>query len=209
MKVICTKCRKDYDFSAKWFKRNNPEVFICRICKIKKTTQSENFRKTASDRSKEVLSDENIKNRMSQIATLNNLRNSDKISQSLKEHFSNDGNKQKVKDSVKRKWQDPEYAKSVSDGIKKKWKEPDYRGKVLGSRANIRKKSSNLTKKLDDLNLLYEKNFCVGIYEFELLINGIYLYDNHLNLEKKLFIEHYFSKFKYINDLAEVETLES
>lgn len=201
MQVVCIKCGKTYIFSNRWFKTNNPDKFICRSCKIKNTTRSKEFRRNAKENSINKLSDVNIKNKLSQIAILNNLKNADKISKSLKHYYSSNANKNKLSKLIKDRWQNEEYRSKISNSMMKKWKDPVYRGNILGSRTCVNNKNKHIIKKLNDKNITYIVGFCLGSYEFELLINNIYLYDTKIIEEKRIFIEHYFSDYDYIDNI--------
>jgi hypothetical protein len=205
MKIKCTKCNKEYEFSDKWFKKHDPSKFICRICKIKKTTQSKEFRQKSSEKSKKALSNKNIKDKMSQIATLNNIKNSDKISKSLKKFYSEKKNIEKLKHTIKNRWKNDNYKQKVSNKIEEKWKNPLYRGKILGSRTHLYDKKQIIIERLKYLGYNYKENFSLMIYKFEFLINGIYLYDQKINEEKKIFVNHHFKKYVYIDNLDDIK----
>lgn len=208
-KVTCNKCGREFEFQELWFKKNNKEEFVCRNCKIRIRTQSDTFKRKQSARSKVALSDPNIKERMSQRATLSNIKNADKISKSVKKHYEDYDNLQKAKKRSQERWQDPEYRKTVSNGLKEKWQDPEYRGKVLGSRAHYKKRNSKLEQDLSKKGLKFIPNYTISHYEFDAFINGKYLYDKQPSNEKRLFIEHYFTDLVYISDLELALKLES
>lgn len=203
MRIYCNRCIEPYVFSEKWFKKNDPQTFICRKCKIKETTRSAEFRSKASLKSKNKLSDPNIKARMSQLASLNNIKNAEKISESLKKYYKLPDNRKKVSIKSLNNWKNPKYVQSVSDGLSKKWEDPTYRGKVLGSREHV--KPQKLSKQLHWLKLEHEANFILAAYVFDALIMGKYLYDEQPSNEKRLFVEHYYKEYIYINDLNEIQ----
>jgi hypothetical protein len=176
--VKCIICQTTYKFNDRWFERNSADNYICRICKIKKTTRSKEFRKESQKRSKEKLSSPNIKSRMSQKAIINNIKNSEKISESLKKYFENQENKEKI-----------------SEEIKNRWKNPEYKGKIIGSRIKF------LNKKIKGLNIEHQCDFTIGQYTFDAFINEKYLYDSKYSKEKALFVEHNLTNIEYINDL--------
>lgn len=208
-KVQCNKCFNDYEFKEQWFLKHNPDTFVCRKCKIRIKTQSNTYRKKQSVKSKAVLSDPNIKARMSQRATLNNIQNADKISQGVKRHYQDHDNLQKAKKRSREQWQNKDYRKLVSDGLKKKWRDPEYRGKILGSRTHLHKHNAKLEQLLTDLGYEFELGFIIAAYEFEALIEGKYLFDEEISNEKKMFIEHYFKNYTYTNNLDLIRRLES
>lgn len=197
--VICIECHTEYKFGEKWFDKHDIKTFVCRTCKIKKTTKSNNFRKQASIKSKEILSDHNIKSRMSQIATINNIKNSEKISESLKTLFKNQKLKDQLGKEIKNRWKNPNYRNKICNSIKLKWTDPNYRGRVLGSRVKLNKKS--LKNQYDNCI----DNFNVGAYTFDAFINEKYLYDKKFSKEKALYIEHNFVNLIYINDLNQIK----
>ena len=210
MQVTCIECKTIYKFSNRWFKTNNPSEFICRKCKIIKTTRSKKFKEESSTRSKQKLSQQHTKSIMSQRAILSNIKNSDKISKSLREYYKNTKNKNKISENVKALWKNEQYISLIKEAIRQKWKDPIYRGNVLGSRVRITKKNKSLIKKLNDLNYKYTLNYFIGTTKFDVLINNKYLYDIEHNKSKKLFINHYFNeKYEYINDLTEVLKFEN
>lgn len=196
--ATCIKCKTDYEFGEKWFDKHDVKLFVCRICKIKKTTRKNNFRKQSSIRSKEILSNNNIKSRMSQIAIMNNIKNSEKISKSIKDLFKNPTTIDKLKKEIKNRWKNEEYKTKISKAIKLKWTDPNYRGKILGSRMKINK---NSLKNMFDECI---ENFNIGVYKFDAFINDKYLYDKKFSKEKDIFVKHNLINLKYINDLEEV-----
>jgi len=199
--ILCNKCQAKYEFKEAWFKKNDPDKFICRNCKIKIKTQSNTYKKSQSARSKVILSDPNIKERMSQQAILSNSKNADKISKSIKKYYGDHDNLNKLKKRSQNKWQDPLYRKMVSDGLQKRWQDPEYRGKVLGSRVHLTKKNNKLEKFLIGEGHQYILGFILASYEFDALINNSYLYDETRSEEKAMFISHFFKQYKYINAL--------
>jgi len=208
MKAKCTKCSEHYEFSDKWFENNNVESFVCRKCKIKETTRSNEFRNNASAKSKEVLSNHDVKSRMSQKAIINNIRNSDKISESLKKHFRENPDKlRQISKEVSERWKDPEYKLKISEAVEKSWRDPEYRGKILGSRTKLSKRSRFFKNSLRGLN--YEEQFTIGPYTFDIMIENKYLYDQKHSKEKELFVRHNLKNFVYISNLAEVQRLEN
>lgn len=201
----CNKCNNDYEFKEAWFKKNDPEKFVCRKCKIKIRTQSSTYKKQQKLKSKKALANKNTKERMSQIATLNNIKNADKISIGLKKYFSDHKNRQKAKKISQKKWQDPSFKKTISDKLKLKWQDPEYRGKVLGSRVRYKKRNTKLYSQLSELKKPFIIGYTLAAYEFDALINEIYLYDSKPSTEKRLFIEHYFSNLVYIDNLDSIK----
>jgi hypothetical protein len=193
--VKCIICQTTYKFNDRWFERNSTDNYICRICKIKKTTRSKEFRKESQKRSKEKLSSPNIKSRMSQKAIINNIKNSEKISESLKKYFENQENKEKISEEIKNRWKNPEYKEKMSEEIKNRWKNPEYKGKIIGSRIKF------LNKKIKGLNIEHQCDFTIGPYTFDAFINEKYLYDSKYSKEKALFVEHNLTNIEYINDL--------
>jgi hypothetical protein len=205
MKIKCIKCGKKFSFSKKW--RGNPKNYICRTCKIKATTKSSQFKSKQSEISKRILSDPLIKRKMSNKAIINNIKNSDKISKSLKQHFYNPKAKEAVRASTKKLWEGKEFKNKISNSMKKRWKDPEYRGKIFGSRVRLKKKQIAIAKILNSLKLSYEPNYILTLYEFDFFIENKILFDEKYSEEKDLFIKHYFPKLKYTNDLAVVEKL--
>lgn len=201
MIILCNKCQAKYEFKEAWFKKNDPDKFVCRNCKIKIRTQSNTYKKSQSARSKAILSDPNIKERMSQQAVLSNAKNAEKISKSIKKYYDDHDNLNKLKKRSQSKWQDPLYRKMVSDGLQKRWQDPEYRGKVLGSRVHLNKKNNKLEKFLINEGHQYILGFILASYEFDALINNAYLYDEVYSKEKEMFVGHYFKNYKYINTL--------
>lgn len=193
--VTCKKCNTKYEFGEKWFEKHDKLNFICRTCKIKETTRSDDFKKSASLKSKKILANDDIKLKMSQKAMISNFKNSEKISESLKKHFECNGT-DAIKKEIKNRWSNKDYRDKISKSTKKQWENPEYRGKILGSRASLNKK-----RKISLKNHKITNNFTIGIYTFDALIDDIYLYDKIPSQEKKLFVEHNFKKLKYINDL--------
>ena len=207
MKVLCTKCSAKYEFKERWFKNNDPSTFVCRKCKIRESTQNQEFKESAKARSIAALANEDIRERMSILASIRAINNADKISESLKKTYKSKELRDQISERVSEKWKDPEYRSKVSSGIKEKWEDPEYRGSVLGSRAKLRKAPQKAIKQLAGHK--YDPCFSLGIYQFDLLIDDVFLYDEQPSEEKRLFVEHYFKNFVYINDLAEVKKLES
>jgi len=205
----CNKCNVDYEFKEAWFKKHDLEEFVCRKCKIRIRTQSSTYRKEQSRRSKAALSDPNVKERMSQRATLNNIHNADKISQSVKDYYADHNNRERAKKRSKKKWQNPKYREMVSEGLKRKWQDPEYRGKILGSRAHYKKHNNKLQAILTDLGFQFVLGYTIAMYEFDAVINEIYLYDEQYSREKEMFIDHYFKNMIYINNLDSIPTSES
>lgn len=138
---------------------------------------------------------------MSQKAILNNIKNADQISKSVKKYYSNHDNLQKAKQRSKNNWLNSNYRKMVSEGLKEKWRDPKYRGKVLGSRVRLHQKNNKLKNKLSKLNIEHIIGHAVPPYEFDALIKNKYLFDYNYSKEKELFIEHYYKDFIYTNDL--------
>lgn len=202
--VRCNKCHTDYEFKEAWFKKNNPEEFVCRNCKIRIKTQSNTYRKKQSQRSKAALSNPDVKERMSQRATLSNIQNADKISIGVKKYYNDHDNRERLRKRSQEKWKDPEYQKMVSEGLQQKWKDPEYRGKILGSRAHLKKRKTKLEKELTARGLEFKPNFILANYEFDMLINGKYLYDEQPSKEKRLFVGHYFKQYVYIDSLDSI-----
>lgn len=205
MEVTCTACLNEYKYSERWFKTNIIEDWKCRKCKIKEKTRSPEFIAEACARSKAALSDPNVKARMSQMATLNNIKNAEKISESLKKYFKCPDAREKVSLNSLNNWRKAGYRKAVSDGLSNKWQDPEYSGKVLGSREHIRGSNVKLLKKLTDLGLDHEVNFILSLYEFDALIFGKCLYDENPSEEKRLFVEHYFPEYTYVCDLEKLK----
>jgi len=199
--VRCNKCNNDYEFKEPWFKKNDPSEFICRKCKITIKTQTITYRKQQERKSKKILSNPDIKNKMSQMAILNNTKNAKKISKSIKDYFSDHKNRQRARNTSQKKWKDPQYRKMVHEGLKRKWQDPQYRGKILGSRVHLKKQNNKLKSVLIKNNLKFTLEYIIATYEFDALIEDKFLYDEQLLTEKRLFIDHYFSDLIYTDDI--------
>jgi hypothetical protein len=192
IKVKCVECDNKYEFLQRWLTKNDPKKFICRNCKIKKTTQSNKFKEESRNRSIELLSDDAVKSKMSLIATINNSKNADKISKSLRKFYQNSKNKSENSDRITKLWKSKNYRKKISDKIKGKWLEDDYRIKVLTSkdRKEVNTKFSTkdhneLKKKLIASNIKFEENFFISIYQFNFLINDEILVDLEADNDKQ------------------------
>ena len=208
IKIICTECPTEYEFLPRWFIKNDPKKFVCRNCKIKKTTQSNKFKKESRDRSIENLANEAVKSKMSIIATINNSKNAYKISKSLRKFYQNSKNKSDNSDRIKELWKTKHYRDKITDQIKNKWQDNNYRVKVLASKdkkeINLKfgsKDHNNLKKKLLKLKLSFEENYYLGTYMFDFFVDGKILIDVVIDNEKKLFVEHYFKQYKYNNTI--------
>ena len=208
IKITCTECPEEYEFLARWFIKNDPKKFVCRNCKIKKTTQSNKFKKESRDRSIENLANEAVKSKMSIIATINNSKNAEKISKSLRKFYQSSKNKSDNSDRIKELWKTKHYRDKITDQIKNKWQDNDYRVKVLASKdkkeINLKfgsKDHNNFKNKLLKLKLSFEENYYLGTYMFDFFVDNKILIDIEIDNEKKLFIEHYFKQYKYSNTI--------
>jgi hypothetical protein len=204
IKVVCKKCNNTYEFLPRWAIKNDINDFVCRLCKIKNTTQSNKFKNESRDRSLKSLSDEVVKSKMSIIATINNAKNAEKISKSLRKYYQSSKNKSDNSNRVKKLWGLKNYRNKISGRIKGKWLDNDYRLKVLTSKdkkdINVifnNKDHNSLKLKLNKLGIIFEENFFLGIHKFDFLIDNKILIDLDNNSDKKLFIEHYFKQYKY------------
>lgn len=205
--IICIKCKTKYKFSEKW--RGNAKNYICRTCKIKNTTRSQEFKEKQSKKSKRILSNLNIRARMSQRATINNINNSNKISKTLINYYKNTKLRQILSDRAKANWQNKEYSSKIIKKLKECWKNPVYRGKVLGSRSRLKKQHTFIIKQLNIKKLTYNQNFILSHYIFDFKIGKNTLFDEEIKEEKQIFLAHYFPEINYTNDLTEAEKFEN
>jgi hypothetical protein len=209
IKATCKECQTEYEFLNRWLSRNDPKKFICRNCKIKKTTQSKKFKHESKERSLEKLASSVVKSKMSMIATINNAKNADKISKSLRKFYQDSKNKSDNSNRVKKLWKSKNYREDISNKIKNKWLDDDYRIKVLTAKdkkeMNLKfgtRDHNDLKKKLTNNNIRFEENYYLGIHKFNFFINNKILIDLEENDDKKLFVEHYFKQYKYQTDYA-------
>lgn len=208
IKVICKDCSFEYEFLERWLVKNDPNKFVCRNCKIKKTTQSKKFKEESRNRSVENLSSELVKSKMSMIATINNAKNADKISKSLRKFYQDTKNKSDNSDRIRKLWKSKNYRNKITDKIKGKWLDDNYRIRVLSSKDKKEmgmkfgsKDHNELRKRIQKSGAKYEENYFIGVYRFDFLIDDKILIDLEDNADKKLFVEHYFKQYKYQTDL--------
>ena len=180
----------EYEFKDSW--SGDKDNFVCRRCKIIEKTNTPEFKEAARLRSLKLFEDTNIKERLSQTAHLNNIRNSEKISESLKKHYEIDDNRKINSENIKTKWKDPKYRRKISESIKEKWKEPNYRGKMDAINDSKRRKSP-FDKMIEKSGLNYEHNFYLGTCNFEYCIEGKYLLDSDMTEYKKEYVNHFFN----------------
>lgn len=211
VKTVCAVCGKSYEFKDKWAKKNDPGNFICRTCKIKQKTQSEEFKTRAKIRSLAKLQDEDVKEKMSIKASLNNIKNAEKIGKSLKKHFKENGTS-KISEALKERWQDPDYRAKMSEASKDNWQSTEYRSKVINSliMSDLKKSLNNkdhqqIKEWLELQEYEFEENYFLGYYDFDFVIDGWIILDLKSNNERKLFIEHYFSEYKYITEVDDLQ----
>ncbi len=204
IKIVCIDCGFKYEFLPRWTIKNDPKKFVCRNCKIKKTTQSKKFKDESRERSIKNLSNEITKSKMSIIATINNAKNAAKISESLRKFYQNSKNKSNSSDNIKKLWKSKNYRDRITDKIREKWQQDEYRSKVLASKDKIdmnmkfsSKDHNDLKKRLIKSGIKFEENFYLGIHKFDFLINDKIIVDLEADDVKKLFAEHYFKQYKY------------
>jgi hypothetical protein len=206
IKLKCKKCGSYYEFK----RCSSKNDFVCRTCKIKQKTQSEEFKTRAKIRSLAKLQDKDIKEKMSIKASLNNVENAEKISESLKKHFKDNGTS-KISKALKERWQDPDYKKKMSETSKDNWQSTEYRSKVINSlimsdlRKSLNDKDHQQIKEWLELQEYeFEENHFLGYYDFNFIIDGWIILDLKSDNERKLFIEHYFSEYKYITEVDDL-----
>lgn len=214
MEATCKNCGTPYHFKKRWFNTHNHLEFICRKCKVIKATTSEQFKEKQRRQSILKLSLESVKNLMSTKAVINNMKNAEKISKSLKKHFKSAIARKEDSQNIATKWKDNDFKSKISMAIKLKWKDPLYRNKILGNRVlkSIKRSFKKNPKDhqkiktiLDNNNTKYQEYFDIHIYKFNFFIDGKYLLDLDYSKEKEEFVNHYFKgKYVYINSLKQI-----
>jgi len=172
---------------------------------MRATCQNGKYKKKMSLKSKEVLSDDNIRSKMSIKASLNNMITNKSRSEALKRYYSNQLVKEGISKSTKLLWEDEKYQEKVSNGLSKKWEDPQYRGKIIGSRYRPVSRSYKIERFCIKNNITFKHNIALGSYNFNYIINNNYLLDLSKDNVKKLFVEHYFKDYTYINDIAQIQ----
>jgi hypothetical protein len=182
---------------------------MCRNCKIKNTTQSKKFKQESKERSLEKLANSAVRSKMSMIATINNAKNAERISNSLRKFYQNSKNKSDNSNRVKKLWKSKNYREDISNKIKNKWLDDDYRIRVLTSKdkkeMNLKfgtRDHNDLKNKLIKTKTKFEENYYLGIHKFNFFINNKILIDLEENDDKKLFVEHYFKQYIYQTNYA-------
>ena len=196
MKINCSKCGDPYVFSDKWAKKHNKKTFVCRGCKIRASWTPEK-REEAREKSKAMLSSQEVKTKMSMMATISNAKNSEKISISLKKYFKEN---KKVASTPK-----AESISKISNSIKEKWQDDEYRAKILLKRwekqdstlFKLTAKERKIKNALVKAGIPFIMNKMLGAYEFKFLVNDKILIDTDPDERRKLFVEHYFEQYEY------------